>query len=321
MKYLQSVLLLVIALANSACAGTSGVLRNDAEGIAAAIETPRGAASLLTVGTHPSIQPGTEEPLSVVVHVAGSPAGPDSESARTESGAQTAPDQTAFANGASEPDQAEIDAVVLYGHSVVPDPWESYNRRVHRFNNVVDRRLLRPLANGYAKVVPAPFRSTVTRFLHNLGEPTTAINQALQGDPALALRSLGRFVLNTTIGIAGVFDPASRMGLPDRGSEDFGQTLAVWGWRDSRYLVIPLLGPRTVRDAISIGVDQRTAPSSYANDARAVAAIQLLDVVDGRTQLLGFDEMRERAYDDYVLVRDAWLQRRGFQIERNAAGD
>lgn len=212
----------------------------------------------------------------------------------------------------------EEDLALVYGDADVWDPWEKQNRRIHRFNTAVDAHVLRPLAHAYTRALPAQIRAGVTRFFRNLGEPASAINHMLQGHPGHSLAALGRFALNTTLGIGGVFDPASRMGLRRRDEEDVGQTLGTWGWRRSRYLVLPLLGPRTVRDALSLVADQRLSPLRYVNDGTAALALQALEVVDGRARLAAFDDAREDAYDDYAFVRDAWSQRRVHQIERDA---
>lgn len=215
----------------------------------------------------------------------------------------------------------EQDLALVYGDVAVWDPWEKQNRRVHRFNTVVDAHVLRPLALAYTRAVPAPVRAGVGRFFRNLGEPANAINHVLQGHPGHSLAAFGRFAINTTLGIGGVFDPASRFGLRRRDEEDAGQTLGTWGWRRSRYLVVPLLGPRTVRDTLSLVADQRMAPLRYISDGTAAAALQALDVVDGRARLSAFDDARQDAYDDYAFVRDAWSQRRVHQIEDGTSSD
>lgn len=211
----------------------------------------------------------------------------------------------------------EFDALLLESELVVRDPWERFNRRMHRFNDVVDERVLRPVAVGYDKVLPAPVKSGVSRFFANLGMPVTAVNQLLQGRPRRAASSLGRFVVNTTIGIAGLMDPASHLGMSARDDADFGQTLAVWGWQDSRYLVLPLLGPRTVRDAVGLVGDERLSPIRRIGDSATAYTVQVLQVVDGRRRLLPLDDARHDAYDEYLLVRDAWWQRRAFQISKD----
>ena len=193
------------------------------------------------------------------------------------------------------------------------DPWERYNRQVHRVNNIVDRRVARPLARTYVHVVPRPVRLGVSNFFSNLGQPVAAVNSLLQGKPTQAAQSLGRFALNTTLGIVGVFDPASDAKLPNK-SEDFGQTLGVWGWKRSRYVELPLFGPRTVRDVVGIFGDAPLSPLRHVQADRMRIPIQGLQMVEVRTQLLSTDSLREGVEDDYALVRDAWSQRRNYQI-------
>ena len=221
------------------------------------------------------------------------------------------------AAAAEDPNQAELDAEDIYAQKLVPDPWEGFNRKMHGFNNAADKFVLRPLAVGYKKITPEPVQAGVSRFFANLSMPVTVVNQALQGRPGDAARSLGRFAVNTTVGVVGVFDPASHFGMLSRDDEDFGQTLATWGWRDSRYLVLPLLGPRTVRDALGIVGDQPLSPIAQIQDSGVASGLQALEIVDVRTQLLPMDNFRRDALDDYLLVRDAWIQRRNHQIQQD----
>jgi len=246
---------------------------------------------------------------------------PQSEPAATPAAAPTS----------DAPTQAEQDYDVLYGDGqeynpvadptlpppaqlpVSFDPWEPMNRRVHRFNNAVDRRVAKPLAQAYVKVVPRPVRLGVSNFFSNLGQPVSALNALLQGKPKVAAQALGRFALNTTLGVGGLFDPASDAHLPNH-SEDFGQTLGVWGWKRSRYVELPLFGPRTVRDVFGLVGDAPLSPLRQMDSNQGRVFLQGLQLVDVRTQLFSVDRMREGAADDYTLVRDAWLQRRRYQI-------
>jgi len=193
------------------------------------------------------------------------------------------------------------------------DPWEGYNRRMHRFNNAVDRRVAKPLARGYVRAVPRPVRLGVSNFFNNLSQPLTMVNSLLQGKPKQAGQAFGRFLLNSTFGVAGLFDPATRANLPQK-SEDFGQTLGVWGWKRSRYFELPLFGPRTVRDVFGMAGDAPLSPMRQVEADRIRVPLQGLQLVDVRTQLLTTDSLREGAQDDYALVRDAWSQRRDYQI-------
>jgi len=231
---------------------------------------------------------------------------------------------------ASTPTVEELDYAAIYGTQdydpvadpTLPepaqlpasyDPWERWNRKVHRFNNAVDRAIARPLARAYVRVVPRPVRLGVTNFFNNLGQPVSALNALLQGRPKHAGQALARFLVNTTLGIGGLFDPASDAGIPYR-SEDFGQTLGVWGWKTSRYVELPLFGPRTLRDTFGLVGDAPLSPTWRIEDHRTRYALQGLQLVDLRAQLFALDAMREGAIDDYALVRDAWLQRRNYQI-------
>ena len=233
-------------------------------------------------------------------------------------------------NPATTPTQAEQDYDAIYGgqqynpvaDSTLPapaqlpaayDPWEPLNRKVHGFNNAVDRHIAKPLAHAYVAVVPRPVRLGVGNFFSNLGQPLSAVNALLQGKPKEAAQALGRFALNATLGVGGLFDPASDAHLPFR-SEDFGQTLGVWGWKRSRYVELPLFGPRTVRDVFGMVGDAPLAPIRTLEDDTARVFLQGLQLVDVRTQLMAVDSMREGATDDYALVRDAWTQRRNYQI-------
>ena len=193
------------------------------------------------------------------------------------------------------------------------DPWEPWNRRVHGFNNVVDRTIATPLARAYVKVVPRPVRLGVSNFFNNLGQPSSAVNALLQGRPKQSGQALGRFLVNATVGVGGLFDPATRMGIPNR-SEDFGQTLGVWGWKSSRFVELPLFGPRTVRDAFGLVGDGPLSPVRQVEDDGVRIFLQGLQLVDVRTQLFAVDRLREGAADEYALVRDAWMQRRDYQI-------
>ncbi|CAD1796341.1 lipoprotein [Xanthomonas arboricola pv. juglandis] len=215
--------------------------------------------------------------------------------------------------------QAEQDAETLYSQPV-RDPWEGFNRKMHGFNSVVDKFVFRPVAIGYDKITPDPVQAGVSRLFGNLRLPTTALNQLLQGRPGEAGQSLGRFVVNSTAGIGGVFDPARRIGLPKPDGEDLGQTLATWGWRNSRYLVMPIMGPRTVRDAFGGLGDQQLSVINQIDNPSVADKLQIMQLVDVRAQLLPMDKMRREATDDYAFVRDTWAQRRNHQIEQDLRG-
>ncbi|MDR6522101.1 phospholipid-binding lipoprotein MlaA [Variovorax paradoxus] len=243
----------------------------------------------------------------------------DSKSAMLHSGAASGSAITAEAETSNLVDS---DPDLISTKLPVQDPWENFNRKVHGFNTRADRLVLRPLAVGYDEVVPDGAKAGVSRFFANLGSPVTILNEVLQGRFGHAAQSLGRFVTNTTVGIGGVFDPAAQLGMPKRHSADFGQTLATWGWEDSRYLVVPIFGPRTIRDTIGLVSDQALSPINQIQESGALIGLQVLETIDGRTQLLPLDRFRRDAIDDYIFVRDVWAQRRNQQIHadlRNAS--
>ena len=274
--------------------------------------------------------PAMPAPPAAVDADAPAPADAAAPIADTIAPAPDAPVADATSN-ATAPTQAELDFAAIYGQApydpiadpTLPapaqmpasyDPWEGWNRRVHAFNNAVDRTVARPLARAYVAAVPRPVRLGVGNFFDNLRQPLTMVNQLLQGRPRDATQTFGRFVVNSTLGIGGLFDPASDLKMKRR-SEDFGQTLGTWGWRRSRYIELPFFGPRTVRDVLGMAGDMPLSPVRQIEDDKTRIFLQGLNLVDTRAQLLSLDSLREGAVDDYALVRDSWLQRRNYQIE------
>jgi phospholipid-binding lipoprotein MlaA len=288
-------------------------------------------AVLAALATACASTPHTASPAPTESLVVGetAPAAP-TETAPAAIADEASPDAPPVAVAQTDATAAEDDFTAIYGHDeynpvadptlppgvqmpVSYDPWEKLNRKTHRFNNAVDRTIARPLALGYVKVVPRPVRLGVSNFFSNLGEPITTLNSLLQGKPKQAAQSLGRFLLNSTLGIGGIFDPASDAKLP-RKNEDFGQTLGVWGWKRSRYVELPLFGPRTIRDVFGLVGDTPVGPIRAISDDKTRFFLQGLSLVDVRTQLLSIDSLREGAVDEYALFRDSWLQRRNYQI-------
>lgn len=190
------------------------------------------------------------------------------------------------------------------------DPWEPFNRSMFKFNENVDKAVVKPVAQGYRKVVPGGMRKGVGNVFRNLAEPTTVVNDVLQGKFGQAVHDSFRFVVNSTFGLLGWFDLATPLGL-ERHEEDFGQTFSKWGVGRGPYLVLPLLGPSTVTDGIGL------VPATLYTDPRTMGgytvetyAIVSLDVVDQRARLLGASDVVEMQLDPYVFRREAYLQRR-----------
>ncbi|WP_374339385.1 VacJ family lipoprotein [Leeia sp.] len=190
------------------------------------------------------------------------------------------------------------------------DPLEGINRPIYRFNTAVDQALLRPLSQAYTAVVPAPARHGVHNFFGNLNDIWIGINNLLQGKPKAAVSDWGRVLINSTVGVAGLVDVASKMDL-EKHDEDLGQTLAVWGVGNGPYLVLPFLGSTTLRDSTDLIAEhalyQDMIPDNSTRDG--VTALRILDV---RAQLLGVDHVISEAggLDEYAFIRDAYLQRR-----------
>lgn len=193
------------------------------------------------------------------------------------------------------------------------DPLERYNRAMYVFNDGVDTMVVRPVAKGYETVTPRLLRAGVGNFFGNLGDVWIGFNSMLQGKVGDAFSDWMRFMVNTTFGIAGVFDVASEMGLA-KNDEDFGQTLAVWGVGEGPFVVLPLLGPRTLRDAVALPVDWQGDPVASIDHARTRASFSGLRIVHGRASLLGIDKTFAEALDPYALTRDSYLQQRRFKV-------
>ena len=197
------------------------------------------------------------------------------------------------------------------------DPLEKFNRKVHGFNDCVDTRLVRPAAKAYKKVLPAPVRYSVGNFFGNLADVGDFINNALQGKPKQAIGDLGRVLINSSIGIGGLFDPASRMGLVDH-DEDFSQTLAVWGVPRGPYIVIPGLGPGNVRDIFGRVGNGRVDPLRYYYPVAHRNSLYAVKLLDTRATLLTVDGAVFG--DKYIFYRDAYQQRREF-LEKDGQVD
>lgn len=191
------------------------------------------------------------------------------------------------------------------------DPWEGFNRAVFTFNDTLDRYAVKPLAQGYHWITPDIIETGVGNFFDNLSDVGTALNNLLQGKVAEASTDVARVVFNSTIGLAGIIDVATPMGLPQH-DEDFGQTLGVWGVDSGPYLVLPFFGPSTVRDGIGLVGDYAVDPLRQVDDQGVQNALYALRVLDTRVGLLSKEELVTG--DRYIFIRDAYLQRRAFSI-------
>ncbi len=199
------------------------------------------------------------------------------------------------------------------------DKFERFNRASFRFTQRVDRWLLKPVAKGYDAALPGFVKSGVGNFFGNLGEVRNVLNDSLQGKWKQAGNDSGRFLINSTVGLLGVFDVAQHVGLEKSDGEDFGQTLATWGVPQGPYLFIPILGPSSVRGATTLPVEWYTTPHSHIQSKNVRYGASGLDVVHARA---GFLQTEELASGDlYLFVRDAYLQRRDYLINDGVVED
>lgn len=190
------------------------------------------------------------------------------------------------------------------------DPFEGFNRGVTRFNDEADRLVLKPVASGYVAVVPELVRTGVSNFFSNLEDVWTFVNSALQLKGQAAADTFGRLMINTTFGLGGIFDIASDAGI-DKYHEDFGLTLGRWGVGSGPYLVLPLLGPSTLRDGLATGIETNGSPISRVSNVPTRNSIYALGIVDKRSAFLNAGTLlEEAALDKYAFTRDAYLQRR-----------
>ncbi|MEO8807198.1 MAG: VacJ family lipoprotein [Burkholderiaceae bacterium] len=190
------------------------------------------------------------------------------------------------------------------------DPWESWNRKVFAFNEGLDTHVLKPVATGYAKVVPQFVRRSVDNFFGNAADAWSAVNNLLQAKFQPAFEDTVRFTTNSVFGFFGLLDIASEFGL-DHHYEDFGQTLGTWGFGAGAYVVWPLFGPSTVRDSIALPLDRSFSPALVIDNGGAQWGITALQVINTRANLLGASRLLDDiALDKYSFLRDAYLQRR-----------
>ncbi len=198
------------------------------------------------------------------------------------------------------------------------DPWEGFNRKVHAFNDVLDRNILKPVAKAYQENTPERVNKSISNFYSNLNDVGVMVNNLLQGKVVDAGSDLVRIILNSTLGVAGLFDFATPFGFVKH-EEDFGQTLGAWGVNPGPYLVLPIFGPRNVRDGISIIPDAFLDPVTYMEDRESQLAVRALGAVDFRAGLLSGEELI--IGDRYVFIRDSYLQRRDYLVNDGVVDD
>lgn len=193
------------------------------------------------------------------------------------------------------------------------DPWERMNRATYRFNDKFDKAIARPVARGYRQVTPHVVQTGIRNFFDNVDTPIVMLNDLLQGQFRPFLNDTGRLLLNSTIGIGGLMDPATRAGL-EKNDRDFGQTLGKWGMGTGPYLVIPFLGPSDARDVVGKVADAYSTPRQYISNVYWRYGLWITEKIDLRSRLLDTDRLLDGAYDPYAFLRSAYLQHRDFKV-------
>ncbi|MGX5174478.1 MlaA family lipoprotein [Aliikangiella sp. IMCC44653] len=193
------------------------------------------------------------------------------------------------------------------------DPWEGWNRGVYQFNKVVDDNIARPATVGYKAITPDFIEAGVTNVFANLADIPTMFNNLLQGKLGDSISDLGRVVVNTTVGIGGLWDPASEMGLLKH-DEDFGQTLGKWGVPSGPYVMLPFMGPSTLRDTFAYPVNSQMDIMGVVDHVPTRNQLKLLELLDRRSSLMKFEDQLKDAMDEYAFVRDVYLQNRRYKV-------
>ena len=192
----------------------------------------------------------------------------------------------------------------------VNDPFENINRKTFEFNENLDEKILKPTAKFYSRFPPR-IKNGITNFFNNLEEVDTCVNQLLQGKPKKSANDLTRFLINSTVGLAGFIDVASKMGL-ERHEEDFGQTLAVWGVGEGPYIMLPGLGPSTLRDSFSKPVSSFLSVTFHMTETDVNIALKSIDAIETRERLLDVESLLSG--DKYVFVKDAYIQSIQYEV-------
>jgi phospholipid-binding lipoprotein MlaA len=195
------------------------------------------------------------------------------------------------------------------------DPYQNFNRHMYAFNEGLDKIVIKPLATIYQAITPNFLRTGITNIFKNIDTIPTIFNDVLQADSSDLSKDTWRFLINSTVGVGGFWDVAYHMNLPFH-QEDFGLTLAKWGFKNSNYLVLPFFGPSTVRDTIGLPVDYGTSIYPYIDDTTS-HSIYALSVINTRANLLNYDDVLKQAFDPYVAVKNGYLQRRNNAINLN----
>ena len=200
------------------------------------------------------------------------------------------------------------------------DPYEKTNRGIYQFNEDIDKNILEPVADSYDVIVPEFIQSSFINIVKNAEHPVTIVNLILQGKPLESVESLFRFSINSTFGLLGIFDPASRVGLNSH-DEDFAQTLGIWGANSGSYIMTPLLGPYSVRHGIGDLIDNAFNPISYIDNSVSRYGLKIIDKIQERSDLSALEDELYGSYDPYQYLRDSYLQNREYKLNNGTIDD
>lgn len=193
------------------------------------------------------------------------------------------------------------------------DPWEGLNRGIYNVNVAVDNVTLKPIAKGYGKITPSPVRRGISNFFSNLTTPASSLNNFLQGKGARGFSELGRFLVNSTVGIGGIIDVTGASGV-EAFDEDFGQTAATWGIPSGPYVMLPILGPRTLRGALTMPLDALANPLNHYDNSSARDPLNVVRIINLRHSILAAEKFLEDSKDPYLTLRESYLQNREFEV-------
>lgn len=220
-------------------------------------------------------------------------------------------------NSTNDATDGAIDDALFAPAAEPKDPLIKYNRFMFEVNEKLDKYIMKPAAELYNKIMPRPLNTGLDNVFHNFQAPKIIVNDALQANFYQATQDCWRLVLNTTVGVGGLFDVGDTLGLQYK-PNDFGLTLAKWGYENSSFFVLPGLGPSTIRDTLTLPAEYVTTPQSYIDDVALRNSLRAVEILDKRAQLLRFQGVYDQmALDPYVFQRNAYLQRRSYLMERN----
>lgn len=255
--------------------------------------------------------------IAMSVHAQTAPVSVDSKASENEAVASVQESTNVSAQEPATPTTS--DATDSSSQKNPADPWQGYNRAMFSFNTTVDKHLLKPLAKTYVRFTPSFFRQGVSNVFSNIMDVPSALNDVLQGKFSRAAHDSGRVLINSTLGIAGLLDVAQHMGLQGGDGEDFGQTLAVWGVGSGPYVVLPFLGPSTLRDTTATPVDWYSDPTTYIDHIPTKNTMRGVSILNTRANFLPLE--KSVTGDKYVFIRDAYLQRRNYLVNDGQVED